>query len=107
MQKENEDIRRVILASGSPRRRELLTQIGIVHEVIPSGAEELTEKERPEDVVMELSCRKASDIGAGLEAGGEDGYTVIGADTVVSFQDMTPAGCWVFCREILIRSIRA
>lgn len=81
-------IGRVILASASPRRRELLEQIGIAYEVVPSGADEDTKEELPEDMVCELSLRKASDIHARLEAQKEDGYTVIGADTVVSFQGM-------------------
>lgn len=76
----------MILASASPRRRELLEQIGIVYEIMPSGADEDTEKEQPEEIVCELSLRKASDIHHRLEAQGEDDYTVIGADTVVSYQ---------------------
>lgn len=79
---------RIILASASPRRKELLEQIGIAYEVMPSGADEDTGKEQPEEVVCELSFRKASDIHARLERQGEDDYTVIGADTVVSFQGM-------------------
>lgn len=77
---------RIILASASPRRKELLTQIGVAYEVMPSNAEEKTNKELPEDIVCELSLRKAEDIGIRLEQKGEDDYTVIGADTVVSFQ---------------------
>lgn len=81
-------IGRVILASASPRRKELLEQIGIIYEVMPSGADEDTKEELPEDMVCELSLRKASDIHARLEEQGEDGYTVVGADTVVSFRGM-------------------
>ncbi|HBA70001.1 MAG TPA: septum formation protein Maf [Lachnospiraceae bacterium] len=77
---------RVILASASPRRKELLAQIGIAYEVVPSRAEEKTEKKLPEEIVQELSAQKASEVCARLEEQGEDGYTVIGADTVVSFQ---------------------
>lgn len=77
---------RVILASASPRRRELLAQIGITYEVMPSRMEEKTDKELPEEMVQDLSMQKAADIHAKLEAKGEDGYTIIGADTVVSFQ---------------------
>lgn len=77
---------RVILASASPRRRELLTQIGISYEIMPSRTEEKTRKELPEEIVQELSAKKAADVSARLEGQGEDGYTVIGADTVVSFQ---------------------
>lgn len=83
---KNRGIGRIILASASPRRKELLTQIGLAYEVMPSRAEEKTEKEAPEEIVQELSMQKAADIHAKLEEQGEDGYTVIGADTVVSFQ---------------------
>ena len=79
-------IGRVILASASPRRKELLEQIGIVYETMPSGAGEDTKKQLPEEVVCELSLRKAADIHARMEEQGEDGYTVVGADTVVSFR---------------------
>ncbi len=77
---------RLILASASPRRKELLAQIGAVYEVMPSRMEEKIKKERPEDVVCELSLQKALDIGLMLERQKEDGYTVIGADTVVAFR---------------------
>ena len=57
---------RVILASASPRRKELLEQIGVVYEVMPSGADENIGKKPPEEMVCELSIRKASDIHARL-----------------------------------------
>lgn len=50
---------RIILASASPRRQELLTQIGLTFEVCPSEWEEVTDKELPEEVVQELSYHKA------------------------------------------------
>ena len=79
---------RIILASASPRRRELLTQIGIEYEVMPSDAEEKTEKSRPEEIVMALSRQKAGDIEGKREEKGEDGFLIIGADTVVAFEGM-------------------
>lgn len=82
----NQGAGRVILASASPRRKELLTQIGIAYEVMPSRTEEKTEKKLPEEIVQELSAQKAAEVYARLEEQGEDGYTVIGADTIVSFQ---------------------
>ena len=51
-----------ILASGSPRRRELLSQIGIDFEVCPSQIEERTSAVSPEKVVLELSRQKAEDV---------------------------------------------
>lgn len=72
---------RIVLASGSPRRRELLEQIGIQAEVIPSSVEEKVTSTVPEQVVLELSGQKAEDVAAGIDG---DGVLVIGADTVVS-----------------------
>ncbi|OUQ16354.1 septum formation protein Maf [Lachnoclostridium sp. An14] len=71
---------RIILASGSPRRRELLEQIGIHAEVRPSSVEEKVTAREPENVVRELSSQKAEDVAAGIE---ERDVLVIGADTVV------------------------
>ena len=51
-----------ILASGSPRRKELLEQIGIRPQIIPSGMEEVITSTGPELVVMELSEQKAEDV---------------------------------------------
>lgn len=52
----------VILASGSPRRKELLAQAGIEFEVITSDADETPVKTIPEEIVMELSARKGEDV---------------------------------------------
>lgn len=71
---------RVVLASGSPRRRELLEQIGIEPEVRPSGIEERVTSSVPEEVVMELSSQKAEDVAGRVP----EGVLVLGADTVVS-----------------------
>ena len=73
---------RVILASGSPRRLDLLRQVGIEPEVEPSHVEEVITSTVPDQVVMELSRKKAEDIAA-LHTG-ED-VIVIGADTVVAY----------------------
>ena len=51
-----------ILASGSPRRRELLEQAGISFEIFQAQGEEISAKESPEDVVEELSYRKADEV---------------------------------------------
>ena len=48
----------IILASGSPRRRELLNQIGIDFTVITSDADEITTEKSPEKIVMQLSSLK-------------------------------------------------
>ncbi|MGN0241096.1 MAG: NUDIX domain-containing protein, partial [Candidatus Weimeria sp.] len=51
---------RVILASQSPRRRELLEQIDIFPEIIPGGVEEFTLETEPSAVVEDLSVQKAN-----------------------------------------------
>ena len=52
-------MKRIILASQSPRRRELLTQIGLKFEVIPSTVEEVITSANPVEVVQELAQQKA------------------------------------------------
>ena len=47
-----------ILASASPRRRELLARTGIEYTVIPSDVEEIITKTEPCEVVMELAALK-------------------------------------------------
>ena len=71
---------RIILASASPRRRELLAQIGIIPEIIPSGAEERITKDSPADIVTELSALKCRDVASRTEGDA----IVIGADTIVT-----------------------
>ncbi len=71
-----------VLASASPRRRQLLEQIGIEAKIVPSSIEERAEGLGPEEMVMELSRQKAEDVAAKI---GEDA-AVIGADTVVAIK---------------------
>lgn len=73
---------RFILASASPRRRELLKQIGVTFEVMPAKGEEVITKEQPEQAVMELSRQKAEEIAAGIQ---DEQVLVLGADTVVVY----------------------
>lgn len=71
----------IILASASPRRRELLTLTGVdfsvkvadVNEVIPENA-------KPDEVVMSLAMQKAQAV-----ANANPDSIVIGSDTVVAF----------------------
>lgn len=76
--------KKIILASASPRRRELLAQIGMDFEVRASYAEEKTEAKDPEELVKELSALKALDIWEKLSEEEKKTGLVIGADTVVS-----------------------
>lgn len=54
--------KKIILASASPRRRELLAQIGFEFTVMPSDTEENPVSTLPQDVVIELSKQKARDV---------------------------------------------
>ena len=77
---------RIILASASPRRRELLGLTGLPFEVIPAQGEEVITKTEPSEVVRELSLAKALEV-AGKAAKTDTGRTiVIGADTIVALQ---------------------
>ena len=71
------------MASASPRRRELLQQIGWEFEIKVSEVEEIITGSRPHEVVEELSCQKAQAVASVLGECREDGL-VIGADTVVA-----------------------
>ncbi len=75
---------KIYLASGSPRRRELLTQIGIEYEVRVSCADESCDITDPAMMVEELSRRKAFAVADELKTEGVKDYCVIGADTVVA-----------------------
>ena len=54
--------KKIILASASPRRRELLTQIGLDFEVVVSETEEKITSTEPAKVVEELSAQKAEAV---------------------------------------------
>ena len=83
----------IILASQSPRRKELLEQIGLEFEICPAQGEEVITKSVPEEVVMELSKQKAEEVAAMVSSFGEEhkdittpsDILVIGADTVVAY----------------------
>lgn len=79
-------MKRIILASASPRRKELLEQIGVDFEVVISNAPEIITKTDPQQVVEELSRQKAEAVAKqlhGTEGENVCGTIVIGADTVV------------------------
>ncbi len=77
---------RVILASASPRRRELLEQIGLDFAVRVSHVEERAGTDNPELLVQELSAQKAwAVLGEMAQENAAEGLLVIGADTVVAY----------------------
>lgn len=77
---------KIILASASPRRRELLEQIGLEFEVIPSCVEEKAASRVPCEMVMELSALKAGDVFDRLKDEEKALSVVAGADTIVVFE---------------------
>ena len=85
----------IVLASASPRRKELLEQIGIAFEICPAKGDEIISSTDPGDVVMELSAQKAQEVGAMIytyedehkDISTPQDIMVIGADTVVAFED--------------------
>ena len=77
---------KLVLASGSQRRRELLTMCGYDYEIIVSNADETIDENDPESFVRALSFRKAKEVFDRLSAAGRRDFAVIGSDTVVAFQ---------------------
>ena len=72
----------IILASASPRRRDLLDMLGIAHEVRPADIAEIRAPgERPEEFARRAAEDKARHVARGTE------FPVLAADTVVAFGD--------------------
>lgn len=83
------DYPQIVLASASPRRRELLAQVGIRCTVIPSGADEtLLPGETPEQHVLRLALEKAQEVARRPDS---PGRWFIGSDTIV-LRDATILG---------------
>lgn len=81
---------KIYLGSGSPRRKELLAQIGIEYEVKVSSADESSDISDPALLVEELSQRKAKASAAVICSENNNAeqrdFLVIGADTVVAYE---------------------
>ena len=73
--------KRIILASASPRRKEIMAMAGYEFEVQVSHKEEVYEATEPGEIVKELALLKAKDVASMNEA---KSLIVIGADTVVA-----------------------
>lgn len=73
-------MKRLILASASPRRRQILEQAGFDFEIIVSGEDEDMEPAGPEETVKQLSRQK----GLSVEKRVEGDAAIIAADTVVA-----------------------
>ncbi len=76
-----DNLQDIVLASASPRRSELLKQVGITFQTVPSCADEtLLADESPEEHVVRLSCDKAMEVSNRVK---QNGRWFIGSDTVV------------------------
>ncbi len=84
-------MKKIILASQSPRRKELLAQAGFEFQIITSDVDEVITHTKPRDIAESLSSQKAEDVFNKLiEKYGEaeaTNYLVIGADTIVAIED--------------------
>ena len=80
-------MKQIVLASQSPRRRELLEQLGLEFTIQPSTVEEKVTSEDPVVVVRKLSRQKAQDVADQMEKEhpGHD-MVVLGADTIVVYK---------------------
>ena len=75
--------KKIILASASPRRQELMEQAGYEFEIQVSHKEETYTSTEPDEIVKELALLKAKDVAGQSEA---KNLIVIGADTVVAYE---------------------
>ena len=73
---------KIVLASRSPRRRKLLSQIGLEFEVHPSTNEEIISSDNPIEVVLDLAEQKAEEVAIKFS-----NSLTIGADTIVVFNN--------------------
>lgn len=76
---------RIILASASPRRAQLLTQLGVCFDVLPQAIDETPQSgESATELSLRLAHEKAQ---SALADAGDDGALVLGSDTVVDVDD--------------------
>ncbi len=75
---------RIILASESPRRKEIMETMGIPFETVPANVEEIVEETKPEEMVKALAGKKVRAVAEAL--GNDTGDLIlIGADTMVFY----------------------
>ena len=77
-------MKKIILGSASPRRKELLSQIGVPFEVRVSNKEEVYTNTVPKEIVKELALMKAENVASEIQA---RNMIVIGADTIVVHEE--------------------
>lgn len=81
------NIMKIILASKSPRRKELLENLGLEFQIITSDADESSSEKNPELLVKELAARKGEAVVDKLISDGVDirDTLIIACDTLVHF----------------------
>ena len=77
-------MKKIILGSASPRRKELLSQIGVPFEVRVSNKEEVYTNTVPKEIVKELALMKAENVASEIQT---RNVIVIGADTIVVHEE--------------------
>lgn len=80
----------IVLASQSPRRRELLGRLNVVYEVLAAKGEEQIHGGSPEEIVVHLARQKAEEVYELKKGNGdceEQPLLVIGADTIVVYEN--------------------
>lgn len=73
---------KLILASNSRTRKEVLDKVGLIYNVIPSNIEEYSDKTNPKEYVMDLSRQKAEAIARDLKEG-----VILSADSIIYIDD--------------------
>ncbi len=73
---------KLILASNSRTRKEVLDNVGLIYDVIPSNIEEHSDKIDPKEYVMDLSRQKAEAIAKDLKEG-----VILSADSIIYIDD--------------------
>lgn len=85
--KHSLDFQRIILASTSPRRSEILRHLGLHFEILPSLFEDNLDPKKfhsPEDYAVETAYRKVLDVAERVAKDINRADVIIGADTVVT-----------------------
>ena len=81
---------KIILASASPRRKQLLEQIGLEFEIWKANGEENTDCTEPSQVCMDLSASKALEVASGIKTYNEE-HSDIASDQDLIIIGLEPA----------------
>lgn len=77
----------IILASASPRRKEIMEIMGIEYKVMVANVEEVVKETVPSDMVQELAKLKTREVIARVPMQPAEDIILIGADTMVFYQE--------------------